>query len=73
MGQLGQIFQKWPYFWVFERKKRLKFWPRNYFFQAKTGFWNFYTNIYEYLKPDFKNLMSGLSESVEKFTKSGKL
>ena len=27
-------------------------------------------NIYEYLKPDFKNLIAGLSESVEKCTKS---
>ena len=43
------------------------------FFEAKTGFWNFYMNIYEYLKPDLKNLMSGLSESVEKCTKSWKL
>ena len=43
---------------------------RYYFFQAKRGYWNFYTNIYEYLKPDLKNLMSGLSESVEKCTKS---
>ena len=65
--------KKWSYFWVFERKKRLKFWPRNYFFQAKTEFWNFYINIYEYLKPDLKNLMSGLSESVKKCTKSWKL
>ena len=46
---LGQILQKWPYFWAFERKKMLKFWPKNTFFQAKTGFCNFYVNIYEYL------------------------
>jgi hypothetical protein len=72
-GRLGEIFQKWPYFWVFERIFFLKFWLKNYFFQAKTGFWNFYINIYEYLKPDLKNLMSGLSESVEKCTKSWKL
>ena len=51
----------------------LKFCPKNYFFQAKTGFCNFYTNIYEYLKPDLKNLITGLSESVEKYTKSWKL
>ena len=70
---LGQIWQNWPYFWAFEEKKRLKFWPKNYFFQAKTGFCNFYINIYEYLKPDFKNLIAGLSESVEKCTKSWKL
>ena len=69
-GRLGEKFQKWPYFWVFERIFFLKFWLKNYFFQAKTGFLNFYTNIYEYLKPDLKNLMSGLSESVEKCAKS---
>ena len=54
-------------------KKMLKFLPKKYFFQAKTGFWHFYINIYEYLKPDFKNLISGLSESVEKCAKSWKL
>ena len=27
-------------------------------------------SVYEYLKPEFKKLMSGLSESVEKCTKS---
>ena len=51
----------------------LKFWHKNYFFQAKTEFCNFYTNIYEYSKPDLKNLISGLSESVKKFAKNGKL
>lgn len=53
-----------------ERKKMLKFLPKNHFFQAKIGFCNFYTNIHEYLKPDFKNLISGLFESVEKCAKS---
>ena len=72
-GRLGEIFQKWPYFWVFERIFFLKFWLKNYFFQAKTGFCNFYTNIYEYLDPDLKNLISGLSESVRKCAKSWKL
>ena len=72
-GRLGEIFQKWPYFWVFERFFFLKFWLKNYFFQAKTGFCNFYTNIYEYLDPDLKNLISGLSESVKKCAKSWKL
>ena len=51
----------------------LKFWPKNYFFQAKTEFCNFYIHIYEYLKPDFKNLISGLSESVKKCAKNWKL
>ena len=41
-----------------------------YFFQAKTGFCNFYMTIYEYLKPDLKNLISGLSESVKKCAKN---
>ena len=72
-GRLGEIFQKWPYFWVFERIFFLKFWLKNYFFQAKTGFCNFYTNIYEYLDPDLKKLISGLSESVKKCAKSWKL
>ena len=48
----------------------LKFLPKNHLFQAKIGFCNFYTNIHEYLKPDFKNLISGLFESVEKCAKS---
>ena len=50
-----------------------KFLPKNHFFQAKIGFCNFYTNIHEYLKPDLKNLISGLFESVEKCAKSWKL
>ena len=41
-----------------------------FFFQGKTGFCNFYTNIYEYLDPDLKNLISGLSESVKKCAKN---
>ena len=76
-GTFGTAWDKYSKngltFGCLREKKRLKFWPRNYFFQAKTGFWNFYINIYEYLKPDLKNLMSGLSESVEKCTKSWKL
>ena len=64
---LGQIFQNWPYFWVFEWKKRLKFLPRNYFFfQANTGFWNFYTTIYEYLQPDLKNWYQDLLNQLKK-------
>ena len=47
----------------------LKFLPKNHFFQAKIGFCNFYTNIHEYLKPDLKNLISGLSESVKNVPK----
>ena len=39
-------------------------------FHAKTEFWNFYIKIYEYLKPVLKNLIAGLSGSVEKSTKS---
>ena len=39
------------------------------FFKQKQDF----GKIYEYLKPDFENLMSGLSESVKKCTKSWKL
>ena len=27
-GRLGEKFQKWPYFWVFEEKK-IEFWPEN--------------------------------------------
>ena len=44
-----------------------------FFFQAKTRFWNFYINMYAYLKPVLKNLIAGLFESVEKSTKSWKL
>ena len=74
-GTFGTAWDKYSkngltFGWCLREKKRLKFWPRNYFFQAKTGFWNFYINIYEFLKPDLKNLMSGLSESVKKCTKS---
>ena len=76
-GTFGTAWDKYSKnsltFGCLREKKRLKFWHGNYFFQAKTGFWNFYINIYEYLKPDLKNLMSGLSESVEKCTKSWKL
>ena len=67
---LGQILQNWPYFQSFEENKRFKFCPKNIFFQAKTGFCDFYTNVYEYLKPDLKNLIAGLSESVKKCKKS---
>ena len=47
-----------------------KFLPKNNFFQAKIGFCNFYTIIHDYLKPDLKNLISGLFESVEKCAKN---
>ena len=73
MGEIGGNIPKMALLLGVWEKKKLKFWPKNYFFQAKTGFWNSYTKIYEYLKPDLKNLMSGLSESVEKCTKSWKL
>ena len=73
LGQLGTNITKLALLLGIWGKKKLKFWPKKYFFQAKTGFCNFYINIYEYLKPDFKNLIAGLSESVEKCTKSWKL
>ena len=64
-GRLGEIFQKWPYFLVFERIFFWNFDLKIIFFKQKQDFVIFiWPYMYEYLKPDFKNLISGLSESV---------
>ena len=50
---LGQKFQKWPYFWALE-KKRLKFWPKKYILWFKNGILEF---LYKYkwiFKTSFK-------------------
>ena len=52
-------------------KKKIK--KKKIFFDEKTEFSNFYTNIYAYLKLDLENLIARQSESVEKSTKSWKL
>ena len=73
MGEIGGNIPKMALLLGVWENFFLKFWLKNYFFLAKTGFCNSYTNIYEYLDPDLKNLISGLSESVKKCAKSGKL
>ena len=73
LGEIGGNVPKMALLFGVWENCLLKFWPKNYFFQAKTGFCNFYINIYEYLKPDLKKLISGLSESVKKCAKNWKL